>query len=165
MADLIHRHAQPSSQLSVAHLCELVALPRRTYYRLAGHALSADVYMQLRDQIQRIALEWPSYGYRRVTRELARQGSVANHKLVLRLMRTDNLLCLRRRPFIRTTDSHHQLPVYPNLAQQMVLTGIDQLWVADITYVKLRHKFVYLAVILDAFSRRCIGWTLERHLQ
>jgi putative transposase len=79
-------------------------------------------------------------------------------------MRTDNLLCLRKKRFVTTTDSNHQLPVYPNLARDMRLTGIDQLWIADITYIRLQHEFIYLAVILDAFSRRCIGWSLERYL-
>jgi len=110
-------------------------------------------------------VEWPSYGYRRITRELGRRDIIANHKLVLRLMRGDNLLCLRRKRFMRTTDSGHRLPVFPNLAREMVLTGTDQLWVADITYIRLIYEFVYLAVILDAFSRRCIGWALDRRME
>jgi putative transposase len=164
-ADLIRQHAQSSSALTVARMCDLVAMPRRAYYRLVGRTQPKNIHMRLRDQIQRLALEWPSYGYRRITHELARRGVMANHKLVLRLMRTDNLRCLRKRRFVRTTDASHPLPVYPNLAPQMVLTGLNQLWVADITYIQLAHEFVYLAVILDAFSRRCIGWALERHLQ
>jgi len=110
-------------------------------------------------------VEWPSYGYRRITRELARRDILVNHKLVLELMRSDNLLCLRRKRFMRTTDSGHRLPVYPNLAHEMALTGTDQLWVADITYIRLIYEFVYLAVILDAFSRRCIGWALDRRME
>jgi transposase InsO family protein len=121
--------------------------------------------MDLRSQIQRIALRWPAYGYRRVHAELRRRGWSVNHKRILRLMRADNLLCLRRRKFILTTDSKHGLPIYSNLADAMVLTGIDQLWVADITYIRLRLEFVYLAVLLDAFSRRCIGWALQRTLE
>lgn len=121
--------------------------------------------MDLRSQIQRIALQWPAYGYRRVQAELQRQGWLVNHKRVLRLMRADNLLCLRRRKFILTTDSRHGLPVYPNLAKQMVLSDINQLWVADITYIRLATEFVYLAVLLDAFSRSCIGWALQRSLE
>jgi transposase InsO family protein len=121
--------------------------------------------MDLRNQIQRIALRWPAYGYRRVHAELLRHGWTVNHKRILRLMRADNLLCLRRRKFILTTDSKHGLPIYPNLADAMVLTSIDQLWVADITYIRLRLEFVYLAVLLDAFSRRCIGWALQRTLE
>jgi transposase InsO family protein len=121
--------------------------------------------MDLRSQIQGIALRWPAYGYRRVHAELRRQGWSVNHKRILRLMRADNLLCLRRRKYILTTDSKHGLPIYSNLADAMVLTGIDQLWVADITYIRLRLEFVYLAVLLDAFSRRCIGWALQRSLE
>jgi putative transposase len=122
--------------------------------------------MDLRSQIQEIALRWPAYGYRRVHAELVRQGWKVNHKRVLRLMRADNLLCLRRRKFlVCTTDSNHGLPIYPNLAKQLLLTGIDQLWIADITYIRLQIEFVYLAVLLDAFSRRCIGWALQRTLE
>jgi transposase InsO family protein len=121
--------------------------------------------MDLRSQIQSIALQWPAYGYRRVQAQLRRQGRLVNRKRVLRLMRADNLLCLRRRKFILTTDSKHGLPTYPNLAKDMVLSGINQLWVADITYIRLAGEFVYLAVLLDAFSRTCIGWALERSLE
>jgi transposase InsO family protein len=121
--------------------------------------------MNLRHQIQRIALRWPAYGYRRVHAELLRQGWSVNHKRILRLMRADNLLCLRQRKFLLTTDSQHGLPIYPNVAEEMVLTGIDQLWVADITYIRLQVEFVYLAVLLDAFSRRCLGWALRRSLE
>ena len=146
-------------------MCELAQLPRRSYYHLLGRTQGVDQYIELRDQIQKIAVEWPSYGYRPMTAELRRRGLRVNHKLVLRLMREDNLLCLRKRPFVRTTDSRHDLPVYPNLAGEMTLTGIDELWIADITYIRLLREFIYLAVILDAFSRRCIGWALERHLR
>jgi transposase InsO family protein len=121
--------------------------------------------MDLRDEIQRIALEWPCYGWRRITAELRRRGWTVNHKCVLRMMREDNLLCLRRRKFVVTTDSNHGRPVYPNLAASMVLTGVDQLWIADITYIRLEIEFAYLAVVLDAYSRRVIGWALERTLE
>jgi transposase InsO family protein len=121
--------------------------------------------MELRDAIQRIALEFPSYGWPRMTAELKRRGWAVNHKRVYRWMRQDNLLCLRRRKFVVTTDSDHGLPVYPNLTRAMALTGLDQLWVADLTYIRLELEFVYLAVILDAFSRRVIGWALDRTLE
>jgi transposase InsO family protein len=121
--------------------------------------------MALRDAIQRIALAFPSYGWRRITAELHRQQWTVNHKRVYRWMRADNLLCLRRRKFVVTTDSDHGLPVHPNLARTMTLTGLDQLWIADITYIRLELEFVYLAVILDAFSRRVIGWALEQMLE
>ena len=120
--------------------------------------------MELRSVVQKIALSQPSYGYRRVQAELRRRGHQVNHKRVRRLMREDNLLCLRRRSFVRTTDSRHGFTVYPNLARKMVLTDINQLWVADITYIRLSSEFVYLAVILDAYSRRVIGWELGRTL-
>jgi len=126
---------------------------------------SADRDLELRDEIQKIALEWPAYGSRRITAELKRRGWTVNRKRVQRLMRRDNLLCLRKRKFVVTTDSEHGLRVYPNLVRQMTLTGIDQLWRADITYVRLEVEFVYLAVILDAYSRRVIGWELDGTLE
>jgi transposase InsO family protein len=118
----------------------------------------------LRDALQRVALEFPSYGWPRMTPELQRRGWAVNHKRVYRMMRED-LLCLRRRNFVRTTDSAHPFPVYPNLAREMDVTQMDQLWVADITYIRLRAEFIYLAVILDACSRRVIGWALGRSLE
>src|SRR3989454_8297119 len=121
--------------------------------------------MELRDAIQKLAVEMPAYGYRRITAALRRGGWVVNHKRVLRLMRADNLLCLRNRAFVRTTDSDHQLRVYPNLARDLKVSGLNQLWVADITYIRLVWEFVYLAVILDAFSRRVIGWAFGRTLE
>ena len=140
-------------------------LNRAGYYRWRVPPVSSPVEMELRHELQRVALEWPAYGYRRITAELQRRGFEVNHKHVLRLMREDNLLCVRRRAFVVTTDSRHNLPVYPNLAGQMAPTAINQLWVADITYIRLRTEFVYLAVVLDAFSRRVIGWALGRTLE
>jgi len=107
----------------------------------------------------------PAYGRRRITAELQRGGWTVNHKRVHRIMREDNLLCLRRRKFVVTTDSRHGHPVYPNLAAGLKPTGVNQLWVADITYIRLETEFVYLAVILDAFSRRVVGWALDRTLE
>jgi transposase InsO family protein len=121
--------------------------------------------MELRDDIQRIALEFPYYGWRRVTAELRRRGWTVNHKRVRRIMREDNLLCLRRRKFVVTTDSDHSRPVYPNLAAPLELSGINQLWIADITYIRLEAEFIYLAVVIDAFSRRVIGWALDRTIE
>lgn len=146
-------------------MCQLGQVSRAGFYRSLHRTPAEDFDLELRDAIQRIALEFPSYGWPRMTRELVRRGWVVNHKCVYRLMREDNLLCLRRRKFVVTTDSAHDLPVYPNLAREMTLTGLDQLWVADITYIRLQVEFVYLAVILDAFSRRVIGWALERTLE
>jgi transposase InsO family protein len=121
--------------------------------------------MELRDEMQKIALESPTYGYRRITAELHRRNFEVNHKRVLRMMQQDNLLCIRRRAFVRTTDSRHNRPVYPNLTRDMDPTAINQLWVADITYIRLREEFVYLSVLLDAYSRRVIGWALGRTLE
>ena len=129
----------------------------------ASPGLDSDV--ELRDQVQQVALDWPSYGYRRITAELHRRGVVVNHKHVLRLMREDNLLCLRKKRFVHTTDSTHGLPVYPNLLPEVTLSGCDQLWQADITYIRLVREFIYLAVILDSWSRRCVGWALEPYLE
>jgi transposase InsO family protein len=121
--------------------------------------------MDLRDDIQRIALAWPSYGRPRITAELRHQGWTVNPKLVYRLMREDNLLCVRKRKFVVTTDSNHTRRIYPNLAPGLFLTAPDQLWRADITYIRLRDEFVFLAVILDAYSRRVIGWALDRTME
>jgi transposase InsO family protein len=120
----------------------------------------------VRAQVQEIVLAHQRrYGCLRVTRELRQQGMVVNHKRVARIMRDDNLLAIRYRKFVPTTDSGHKHQVYLNLAKRMVLTGVNQLWVADITYIRLREEFVYLAVVLDGFSRRVVGWALERSLQ
>jgi putative transposase len=149
----------------VNRLCQIAGLSRAGYYRFRRRHESKPAAMNLRNEIQHIALRWPAYGYRRVHAELLRQGWKVNHKRILRLMRADNLLCVRRRKFILTTNSHHSLPVYPNLVEPLVLSSIDQLWVADITYIRLQMEFVYVAVLLDAFSRRCIGWALQRTLE
>ena len=147
-------------------MVELGRVSRSGHYRFDEDAgAGADPDMDLRDAIQRIALEWPSYGRPRITRELRRRGWTVNAKRVHRLLREDNLLCVRKRKFVVTTDSNHGRKVYPNLARDMVLTGVDQLWRADITYVRLREEFVFLAVILDAFSRRVIGWALDRNME
>jgi putative transposase len=148
---------------TVRSLCRSLDIAPATYYRLQDTSAIPDD-LALRDRIQEIAVEMPCYGYRRITATLVREGWPMNHKRVLRLMRADNLLCLRRKSFICTTDSRHSLPVYANLASGMPLTGLNQLWVADITYIRLQREFVYLAAVLDAYSRRCIGWELGRHL-
>ena len=146
-------------------MCELGHVSRAGLYRFDPKAEVRDDDLNLRDQIQRIALEFPYYGRPRITAELRRRGWKVNHKRVRRIMREDNLLCLRHRKFVVATDSNHNLRVYPNLAKDMQLTGIDQLWRADITYIRLETEFVYLAVVLDAFSRRVIGWALDRNLE
>ena len=147
-------------------MCRLTRVSRAGFYRHPPEPPISrrDRDMALRDAMQRVALEFPCYGWPRMTRELQRRGWAVNHKRVYRLMREDNLLCLRKRKFVVTTDSDHGLPIYPNLAHGMTLMGLDQLWVADLTYIRLELEFVYLAVILDAFSRRVIGWALDRTL-
>lgn len=151
--------------MTIAEACELAALSRASFYRNYQEHEPRQADIELRDRLQRLALENPSYGYRRLSHALRRQGYVANAKRVLRLMRLDNLLCVRKKRFVLTTDSNHFLPVYPNLAARLVVEGLNQLWVADITYIRLREQFVYLAVILDAFSRRVIGWQLGESLE
>jgi len=152
--------------LTIARMVELGGLSRASFYRYGEDAAERpDRDMDLRDAIQRIALEWPSYGRPRITAALRREGWVVNPKRVYRLLREDNLLCLRKRKFVVTTDSNHNRRVYPNLAEQMTLSGINQLWVADITYIRLEAEFVYLAVVIDAYSRRVIGWALDRSVE
>ena len=144
----------------------LAGVSRAGYYRRWQASAPRQEETAVRDAIQRIALANRRYGYRRIAAQLRRDGFLVNHKRVLRLMRRDNLLCLRKRPFVPvTTDSRHEWRVVPNLARGLVPTGLDQLWVADITYVRLLEEFAYLAVLLDAFSRRVIGWALDKHLR
>jgi putative transposase len=151
--------------LTIRRMVELGRVSRSSFYRFdPERKTDTDRDMELRDAIQRIALEWPCYGRPRVTQELRRQGWSVNPKRVYRLMREDNLLCVRRRKFLVTTDSNHSRRVYPNLACALVLTGVNQLWIADLTYIRLLEQFVFLAAILDAFSRRVIGWALDRYL-
>jgi putative transposase len=157
---------RPTAERALRALGEAVGLSRSTIRRrLRSSALTtSEKDTQRRAQIQAIALEMRSYGYRPITKELRRRGVVINSKVVLRLLRADNLLCLRRRAFVATTDSKHRFTVYPNLARELVLTNLNQLWVADITYIRLPRAFIYLAAILDAYSRRCIGWALARSI-
>lgn len=158
---------RPQGELTVERLCRLAGVSRVGYYRQWAASSPREEETAIRDAVQRVALANRYYGYRRITRELNdRQGIVVNHKRVLRLLREDNLLCLRKRSFVPvTTNSRHEWSVVPNLARGMVLTGLDRLWVADITYVRLLEEFAFLAVVLDAFSRRVIGWALEKHLR
>jgi putative transposase len=152
--------------LSVERMCALAGVSRAGYYRHWQASAPRQEETGARDAVQRLALAHRHYGYRRIAAQLRREGWAVNHKRVLRLMREDNLLCLRLRPFIPvTTDSRHGWRVVPNLARGMALSGLDQLWVADITYIRLREEFAYLAIVLDAFSRRVVGWALATHLQ
>jgi len=151
--------------LTIERMVELSRVSRSGFYRFDDIARGPDSDMELRDAIQKIAVEWPSYGRPRMTKELRRRGWKVNPKRVYRLLREDNLLCVRKRKFVVTTDSNHTRKVYPNLAPGMILTATDQLWRADITYIRLRDEFVFLAVILDAYSRRIIGWALDRTME
>jgi putative transposase len=156
---------QAQGGLTIERMCGLGRVSRAGFYRHWQHEEPKEEEMEVRAQIQQIVLTHRgNYGYRRVSRELKEQGQAVNHKRVLRLMQEDNLLAVRRRKFILTTDARHDLPVYLNLAARMQLSGIDQLWVADITYIRLREQFVYLAVVLDAFSRRVVGWSVDDSL-
>jgi putative transposase len=151
--------------LSIERMCRLAGVSRASFYRSLKNDQPFEEDMEVRSQIQQIAVEHRRrYGYRRITAQLRRQGMLVNHKRVRRIMREDHLLAVQPRAFAVTTDSDHSFQVYLNLASRMQLTGINQLWVADITYIRLQREFVYLAVVLDAFSRRVIGWALDRTL-
>jgi putative transposase len=157
---------RPQGEVTVERMCVLAGANRAGYYRQWAASAPRQEETAVRDAVQRVALTNRRYGYRRIAAQLRRDGFVVNHKRVLRLMRQDNLLCLRKRPFVPvTTNSTHAWCVVPNLARGLVPTGLDQLWVADITYVRLLEEFAYLAVVLDAFSRRLIGWALDKHLR
>lgn len=150
--------------LSVRRLCRLLGVSRSWYYAHPSADALVERDLDLRDAIERVTLESPGYGYRRVTHALRREGWSVNHKRVLRVMRQDSLLCQLKRRFLVTTDSAHGLPSYPNLLAQTRLSAPNQAWVADITYVRLPTSFVYLACVLDAYSRRCVGWKLSRQI-
>ena len=152
-------------KLSVERMCQLAGVSRAGFYRSLQELEPIEEDMAVRSTIQQIFAEHKRrYGYRRVNAELRRRGMLVNHKRVARLMREDNLLTVQPKAFILTTDSNHDLEVYLNLLSRMKLTGINQLWVADITYIRLHHEWIFLAVILDAFSRKVVGWELDRTL-
>jgi transposase InsO family protein len=151
--------------LTIERMCELAGVTRSAFYRHHEANAPAEADTALRDEMQRVALENRFYGYRRVTQELRRRGHPINAKRVRRLLQQDNLLAMRTRRFVpTTTDSRHTWRIWPNLARGLETSALDELWVADITYIRLREEFVYVAVVLDAHSRRVIGWALERHL-
>jgi transposase InsO family protein len=154
------QHEHP--QLSARRLCSLLGVARSWYYERPTNPIQNERDVALRDAIEQIVLEFPGYGYRRVTKALARKGWIVNHKRVRRVMRQESLLCQLKRRFVATTDSGHTLRTYPNLVAGLELTGPDQVWVADITYIRLPTAFAFLACVLDAWSRRCVGWHLSR---
>jgi len=155
-----------SGQISLQSLCKMAGVPRSSYYRAAKPPQRAvpDRDEAITCQIRSICEEMPRYGCPRVTKELRRRGYLVNHKRVFRIMRKEKLHCRRKKRFVRTTDSNHSFRVYPNLAKSLVPERPNQLWRSDITYIRLASEFVYLAIILDAFSRRVIGWALSRHI-
>jgi putative transposase len=150
--------------LNIFEMCQLAGVSRASYYRGWQNQQPEEEEVALRDQLQRLALKYRYYGYRPLTKLLKREGWVVNHKRVLRIMRQDNLLSLRRKKFVITTQSGHGWHIYPNLARWVTTTKVNQLWVADITYVRLRYEFVYVAIILDVYSRRVVGWSIGEHV-
>lgn len=146
-------------------MCQLTGVSRASYYREWEKTAGSEGETELRDQVQKVALRLRRYGRRRVIEELRRQGCMASKTKIRHILREDNLLAVRKRKFIVTTKKDNQFRVYPNLAEHLELTDINQLWVADITYIRLRNEFVYLAVVLDAFSRKVVGWALGRELK
>ena len=146
-------------------MCELATVSRASFYRYWEQKAPTEAEMALREALHRLAVGHRFYGYRRIAVLVQREGYEVGTKTVRRLMRQDNLLAVRRRKFVTTTNSDHNFVVYPNLADQLIVTDVNQLWVADITYIRLLQEFVYLAVVLDAFSRRAVGWALSRSLQ
>lgn len=157
---------QLQGALSIESMCSLARVSRASFYRYLAETAPREEQVEVVSAIHDIvASHRRRYGYRRVTAELRARGMSVNHKRVARLMREDNLLAIQRRKFIATTDSDHELQVYLNLAARMEITAVNQLWVADLTYVRLGTEFVYVAVVLDAFSRRVVGWFADRTLQ
>lgn len=151
--------------LSIERMCELARVSRASFYRSFHKQEPVEEELEVQSAIQQIAIEHRRrYGYRRICAELRRRGMRVNHKRVMRIMAEDNLLAVQPKSFVATTNSNHEFEVYLNLASRMKLTGINQLWVADITYIRLQREFVYLAVILDGFSRKVVGWELDRTL-
>ena len=163
---MIQAQTRLQGSVGIEQMCRLADVSRAGYYRQWRASEPAREETALRDVIQRLSLSHRFYGYRRITALLRQMGWAVNHKRVQRIRQTDNLLCVTGRTFRpATTDSRHRFSVYPNLARRMTPSIANQLWVADITYVRLGESFVYLAVILDAWSRRVVGWALDDHLQ
>ena len=162
---MIKKAHEDYPDLSIEHLCQLFQVSRSWYYEHRTGLEDNSGETALRDRIEEIILEFPGYGYRRVTHTLHREGKQINHKRVLRIMKEESLLCHIKKSFVvKTTNSRHHFPVYPNLLARLDLSAPDQAWVSDFTYIRLRSAFVYLACILDAFSRRCVGWYLSRDM-
>ena len=152
-----------TAPLSIKKSCNAFSISRQDFYKWKKQECTKDTSNNILTAMQDIALEFPKYGYRRVTHALRRDGIFVNHKKVRRIMKENSLLVRRKKSKPITTQSNHGLQKYPNLVKDIVLTGINQAWVSDITYISLLYEFVYLAVIMDLFSRRCIGWALSRN--
>lgn len=161
---MIEQVREEHPEMSIEKLCELMGVSRWWYYERLSAEEKARKDVVLRDAIERIVLEFPGYGYRRVTAALRREGWEVNHKRVLRIMREESLLCQLKRRFKATTDSAHSFKRYPNLIKDIEIDGLDQVWISDVTYIRLPTTFCYLAAVLDAYSRRCVGWHLSRRI-
>lgn len=155
---------QEKPPLSIRQLCRILVVNRRWYYACRKPSKRQEADSRLRDAIEQIVQEFSGYGYRRVTHALVRAGWSVNHKRVLRVMREEALLCRHKRRFVHTTDSRHRYQVYPNLVQGMQVEAPDTVWVADLTYIRLPSTFAYLACVLDAYSRKCVGWKLSKRI-
>lgn len=164
----IQENIDPKDSLSIQHATRLMNVSRCGYYKWLQQSNcnpnQAKIDMQIKDELQKIAIDYPGYGYRRMTVELRRRGHHLNHKRVLRLMREDSLLCFKKRFRPLTTNSNHDHKIYPNLIKDLDIIQPNQVWASDITYIQLTSEFIYLAVILDLFTRRCIGWELSRDI-
>lgn len=161
---LIRNTINSSHTLSINKVTNLLHVSRSGYYKWTKQPETRVDETKIRDQIQNIAVEYPRYGYRRITVELHKRGYIVNHKRVLRLMKEDNLLCVKKSFKPITTNSNHSYRVYPNLLKDIEINRINQVWASDITYIRLLTEFVYLSVVLDLFSRKCIGWDLGRNI-
>ncbi len=161
---MIEQVREEHPEMSIERLCSLMGVSRSWYYERPAVAKKAKKDVALRDAIERIVLRFPGYGYRRVTAALRREGWAVNHKRVLRVMRRESLLCQLKRRFKVTTESAHSFKRYPNLIKDIEIDALDQAWISDITYIRLPTTFCYLAAILDAYSRRCVGWHLSRRI-
>lgn len=153
-----------TTNVPVERACNTFGVSKQAFYDWKKTDSSANTDETVLKVIQEIALEYPKYGYRRVTHELRRRSLCVNHKRVRRIMKENNLLVRRKKFKPITTRSNHDLPIYPNLVKDIVVTRLNQVWVADITYIGLAHEFIYLAAILDIFSRKCVGWELDRNI-
>ncbi len=161
---MIGAYHQQHPEIGLGQLCEALSVSRSWFYARPTVQKPSSEDLQLRAAIEAIVLEMPGYGYRRVTKQLHRDGFVVNHKKVYRMLQEECLLCRLKKQFVRTTDSAHEQPLYPNRLKGVMITGLNQAWAADITYIRLPTCFCYLAVLLDLFSRLCVGWHLSRDI-